>query len=112
MELNIIKQIKATLRAIRKAQRKSRCNPMQVVEQTEPIKPVEKAKPIAKNKTIVNIDGQELTLAQIAKRYSIKRYSNNYTVTPLPTHSRPQRTIIMRPFFSFWGRFGSCFLLP
>lgn len=66
MELSIIKQIKTLKQMLRH-------KPKHIVEKPKPIKPSKvKTKAIARNKTIVNIDGQELTLSQIAKRYNLE----------------------------------------
>jgi len=67
MELSIIKQIKALKQMLRH-------KPKDIVERPKPVKPAKlpKAKTIARNKTIVNIDGKELTLSQIAKIYNLE----------------------------------------
>ena len=65
MELNIIKQIKQTLYKLR------RQKPTRIVVKLPPIK-LPKAKPIARNKTTVNIDGKELTLSQVAQKYNLE----------------------------------------
>lgn len=91
MELNIIKQIKDTLRTIRRAKHK----PTRIVVKLPPIK-LSKAKPIARNKTIVNIDGEELSLSQIAKRYNLElatvraryRVGNRGKLLIRPSHRR------------------------
>jgi hypothetical protein len=68
MELNIIK-------AIKQLRQQLRHKPKDIVEQKivkKKEKIVKKAKAIAKNKTIVSINGEELTLSQIAKRYNLE----------------------------------------
>jgi len=70
MELNIIKQIKDTLRGIRRARHK----PMQILEPTKPPKPVKKIK--AKREQIKTIvDGKELTLSRIAQLYNLEPHT-------------------------------------
>jgi len=98
MELNIIKQIKDTLRTIRRA-KPAKHKVVQIVEQPKPVKP-SKAKPIARNKTIVNIDGVELSLSQIAKRYNLElatvraryRVGNRGKLLIRPSHRQQKPT--------------------
>lgn len=102
MELNIIKQIKDTLRTIRRA-KPAKHKPMQMLEEKivkKKEKIVKKAKPIARNKTIVNIDGVELSLSQVAKRYNLElatvraryRVGNRGKLLIRPSHRQSKPT--------------------
>lgn len=68
MELSIIKQLKQTLYQLRRG-KPAKHKVVQIVE-----KPT-KTKAIARNKTIVNIDGRELSLSRIAQLYNLEPHT-------------------------------------
>ena len=71
MELNIVKIIKDALRGIRRAKRKpSLHKPMQIMEPTKP----PKAKPTKSKRKVITavVNGQELSLKNIARNYGLK----------------------------------------